>query len=277
LLLVPVLFKLVLIAALARLTGAGAGAALRTGLYLAQAGEFGFVLLTLSRREGLLPPDLFNPVLAAMVLSMLATPFIVMASNRIVLRLVASEWMRQSLQLTGIASKAINTAGHVVICGYGRCGHNLARLLEQERVAYMALDLDPDLVRAAGAAGDSVVYGDAAKPETLMVAGLARASALVITYLDTASALKVLHHAREHAPHVPVIVRTQHERELEKLRAAGATEVVPEALEGSLILASHALALAGISKRRVLRLVQEQREHRYSLLRDEPVMPVEEG
>ncbi|MDR0274745.1 MAG: cation:proton antiporter [Burkholderiaceae bacterium] len=275
----PVLLKLLLITWLARLTGAGTGTALRTGLYLAQAGEFGFVLLTLAGHNGLVPPHLFNPVLAAMVLSMLAAPFIIMASNRIVLRLVAGEWMQQSLQLTGIARQTIHTIatpGHVVICGYGRCGQNLTRLLEQERIAYMALDLDPDLVRAASAAGNNVVYGDAAKPQSLMAAGLARASALVVTYLDTASALKVLHHAREHAPHVPVIVRTQHERDLEKLRAAGAVEVVPEALEGSLILASHALALAGVPKRRVLRMVQEQRERRYSLLRGDPA-PGEEG
>ena len=263
----PVLFKLLLVAGLARVLGASAGTALRTGLYLAQAGEFGFVLLTLAGRQGLVAPQLFNPVLAAMVLSMLATPFIIMASNRIVLRLVSSEWMQQSLQMTSIARKTINTAGHVVICGYGRCGQNLARLLEQEQIPYMALDADPDLVREASAAGDSVAYGDAAKPQSLMAAGLARASALVITYLDTASALKVLHHAHEHAPHVPVIVRTQHDRDLEKLRAAGATEVVPEALEGSLMLASHALALVGVPVRRVLRVVQEQREHRYNLLR----------
>jgi len=267
LLTVPALLKLLLVTGLARLTGAGPGAALRTGLYLAQAGEFGFVLLTLASQRGLVTQQLFHPVLAAMVLSMLATPFIIMASNRIVLRLVSSEWMQQSLQMTHIARRSINSAGHVVICGYGRCGQSLARLLEQERIIYMALDTDPDLVREASAAGNNVAYGDAAKPQSLMAAGLARASALVVTYLDTASALKVLHHAREHAPQVPVIVRTQHERDLEKLRAAGATEVVPEALEGALMLASHALVLAGVPMRRVLRLVREQRTHRYHLLR----------
>ena len=95
LLVLPVLFKLVLVAVLARAMGASGGVALRTGLYLAQAGEFGFVLLSIARRDGLVPPELFTPVLAAMVLSMLATPFIIMASNRIVMRLVASEWMQQ--------------------------------------------------------------------------------------------------------------------------------------------------------------------------------------
>jgi CPA2 family monovalent cation:H+ antiporter-2 len=96
---------------------------------------------------------------------------------------------------------------------------------------------------------------------------LHRASALVVTYLDTASALKVLRHAHEQAAHVPVVVRTVDDVDLEKLRAAGATEVVPEAIEASLMLASHALALVGVPMRRVIRVVQDQRDARYNLLR----------
>lgn len=267
LLLVPLLFKLGLVTLLARGLGATSGVSLRTGLYLAQAGEFGFVLLTLAQERSLLPPWLANPVLASMVLSMLATPFIVMYSNAIVRKLVASDWLQQSLQMTSIARKTINTARHVIICGYGRCGQNLARILEREGIPYMALDLDPDRVRQAAAAGDSVVFGDAARLQALMAAGLARASAVVVTYLDVPGAMKVLANTRAHAPQVPVIVRTQDDHDLEKLQAAGATEVVPEAIEGSLMLASHALALVGVPMRRVIRVVQDQRDARYNLLR----------
>ena len=267
LLTVPVLFKLTLVTLLARGLGASMGVSLRTGLYLAQAGEFGIVLLTLAQGHRLIAPELFNPVLASMVLSMLATPFIVMASNTIVLKLVASEWLQQSLQMTTIARRSINTSKHVIICGYGRCGQNLGRMLDREGIPYIALDLDPDRVRQAAAAGDSVVFGDAARLQALMAAGLARASAVVVTYLDVPGALKVLDVSRSHAPQVPVIVRTQDDRDLEKLRGAGATEVVPEALEGSMMLASHALALVGVPMRRVIRIVQEQRDARYNLLR----------
>jgi CPA2 family monovalent cation:H+ antiporter-2 len=263
----PVLFKFGLVTALARLFGAAPGVALRTGLYLAQAGEFGFVLLALATEEHLLPAPLQSPVLASMVLSMLATPFIVMYSNRIVMRLSSSDWLMQSVAMTSIAKRSINTTQHVIICGYGRSGQNLARLLEGEHIPYMALDLDPDRVRQAAAAGQSVVFGDAARLQSLMAAGLARASAVVVSYPDTASALKILHLVQAHAPKVPVIVRTLDDANLEKLRAAGATEVVPEALEGSLMLASHALALVGVPMRRVIRLVQDQREARYGLLR----------
>jgi monovalent cation:H+ antiporter-2, CPA2 family len=267
LLTLPVLFKLLVVTALTRAFGATTGVSLRTGLYLAQAGEFGFVLLALAQANALVPPALLNPILAAMVLSMLATPFIVMYSNRIVMKLVSSEWLQQSLQMTTIARKSINASKHVIICGYGRCGQNLARMLEGEGIPYMALDLDPDRVRQAAAAGDSVVFGDAARLQALIAAGLSRASAVVVTYLDVPSAMKVLGHARAHATHVPVIVRTVDDHDLEKLQQAGATEVVPEAIEASLMLASHALALVGVPMRRVIRLVQDQRDARYNLLR----------
>jgi CPA2 family monovalent cation:H+ antiporter-2 len=190
-----------------------------------------------------------------------------MYSNAIVMKLVASEWLLQSVQMTAIARRSINTSRHVFICGYGRSGQNLARVLEREGIPTIALDLDPDRVRQAAAAGDSVVFGDAARLQALIAAGLARASAVVITYLDVPGALRVLAHVRSHAPKVPVIVRTQDDFQLEALQAAGATEVVPEALEGSLMLASHALALVGVPMRRVIRIVQDQRDARYSLLR----------
>ena len=261
------LFKLVLVTGLARAFGAAPGVSLRVGLYLSQAGEFGFVLLQLAAQHRLIPPELFNPVLAAMVISMLLAPFLIMFSNPIVSRLIGSDWLMQSVQMTQIASRAMAADKHVIICGYGRCGQNLARMLERERIPYMALDLDPDRVRQAAAAGHSVVYGDAARVQALKAAGLKRASAVVVTYLDTPSALKVLALAHEHAPTVPIMVRTVDEQDIEKLRQAGATEVVPEAIEASLMLAGHALALVGVPMRRVIRVLQEQREQRYSLLR----------
>jgi CPA2 family monovalent cation:H+ antiporter-2 len=247
--------------------GASNGVSLRTGLYLAQAGEFGFVLLSLIAEDGLIAPQWMSPVLAAMVISMLATPFLIQASDWLVLKLVASDWLLQSVQLTRIAKRSIKAQSHVIICGYGRSGQNLAALLEKEKIPYMALDLDPDRVRQANDAGQNVVFGDAARLPSLMAAGLARASTVVVSYHDTPSAFKVLGHVREHAPQVPVIVRTIDERDLDRLRSAGATVVVPEALEGSLMLASHALALMGVPMRRVIRVIQSQREARYDLLR----------
>jgi monovalent cation:H+ antiporter-2, CPA2 family len=265
---VPVAFKFVLIAALTRMGGATEGISLRTGLYLAQAGEFGFVLLTLGNQNKLIPPDWLNPVLASMVLSMMATPFIIMHANQWVMKWSATDWLQQSLEMTQLAQKSINTKKHVIICGYGRCGQNLAKLLKTQNISYIALDLDPDRVNRALSQGDQVAYGDAARLQSLMAVGLERASAVVITYLDNASAFKVLALAQEHAPHVPVVVRTQDDHELAKFQAAGASEVVPETIEGSLMLATHALALVGVPMKRVIRMVQAQRLQRYELLRD---------
>jgi CPA2 family monovalent cation:H+ antiporter-2 len=263
----PVIAKFVMVAGLTRAFKASPGVALRTGLYLAQAGEFGFVLLALGAQNGLVATQWVSPVLASMVLSMLVSPFLIMYSNRIVMRLSSSDWLLQSVQLTSIAKKSFATQAHVIICGYGRSGQNLARLLDNEKIPYMALDLDPDRVRQAAAAGQSVVFGDAARLQSLMAAGLARASAVVVSYPDTPSALKILRLVREHAPKVPVVVRTLDDTDLERLRAAGATEVVPEAIEGSLMLASHALVLVGVPMRRVIHMARDARDARYSLLR----------
>ncbi|MFX1684735.1 cation:proton antiporter [Paraburkholderia sp. A1BS-2L] len=263
----PVVLKAVTITALTRLFGASPGVAMRTGLGLAQAGEFGFVLLNLILDKHLVDPVLLQAILAAMLLSMLAAPFLIQNADRIVLRLSSTEWMQQSLMMTRIATQSIKQSGHVIVCGYGRAGQNLARMLEYEGLSYVALDLDPDRVAAAAAAGESVVFGDAARRESLVAAGIHRAAAVAITYANTQSALRVLHHIHELEPTLPVIVRTVDDADLERLLAAGATEVIPEIVEGSLMLASHMLVVMGVPMRRVVRRVEEMRDERYSLLR----------
>lgn len=263
----PVLLKFALIAALAKLTGASTGVALRTGLGLAQAGEFGFVLLNQAGGLQLMDPLVIQLILASMVLSMLTAPFIIAKSDAIVLKLSANEWMMQSLALTQIATRTMTTQKHVLIAGFGRSGQSLAKLLEEEGIAYHALDLDPDRVREAQAAGANVSYGDASRRESLVAAGIHRAATLVVTYASTPSALKVLHFAHELAPELPVIVRSHDDSDLDKLREAGAAEVVPEAIEGSLMLASHALVMLGVPLRRVVHRVQAARDERYTSLR----------
>jgi CPA2 family monovalent cation:H+ antiporter-2 len=263
----PLLFKLTLITGLARAFGASSGVAIRTGLGLAQAGEFGFVLLNLISARALVDPELIQVIIASMLLSMLAAPFLIQNADRLVMRVSSTEWMRQSLQMTRIATQSIKTSGHVIICGYGRSGQNLARMLEQEGLSYVALDLDPDRVSAAASAGESVVFGDAVRRESLVAAGIHRAAAVAITADSTPASLKILHNIHLLEPTLPVIVRTVDDSDLEKLLAAGATEVIPEIVEGSLMLASHTLVLMGVPMRRVVRRVEEMRDARYSMLR----------
>ncbi|MFZ6674570.1 monovalent cation:proton antiporter-2 (CPA2) family protein [Undibacterium sp. Xuan67W] len=263
----PVLLKFALIAGLARLFGGTTSVALRTGLGLAQAGEFGFVLLNQAGGLHMIDPLLVQLILASMVLSMLASPFILAKSDAIVMKLSANEWMMQSLALTQIASRSMSTKKHVIIAGFGRSGQSLARLLAEEKFDYHALDLDPDRIREAQAAGANVSYGDAGRRESLVAAGIKRAAALVVTYTDTPSALKILHLVQELNPSLPVIVRSHDDTDLNKLREAGATEVVPELMEGSLMLASHALVQLGVPLRRVVHRVQAARDERYESLR----------
>ncbi|MYM95262.1 monovalent cation:proton antiporter family protein [Duganella vulcania] len=263
----PVLLKFALIAGLAKLFGASDGVSMRTGLALAQAGEFGFVLLNLAGGSHLMDPLIIQVVLASMVLSMLVAPFIIAKSDQIVMKVSSNEWMMQSLALTKIASRTMSTNKHVIVCGFGRSGQSLATLLTEENIDYHALDLDPERVQEAQTAGRNVSYGDAARRESLVAAGIYRASAVVITYASTPSALKVLHLVHELAPTLPVIVRSHDDTDLDRLKAAGAAEVVPELMEGSLMLASHALVMLGVPLRRVVHRVQTAREERYASLR----------
>ncbi|MES2316573.1 MAG: monovalent cation:proton antiporter-2 (CPA2) family protein [Pseudomonadota bacterium] len=263
----PVLLKFALIALLAKLFGASDGVSMRTGLALAQAGEFGFVLLTLTSGAKLIDPFIIQLVLASMVLSMLVAPFLIEKSDQIVMKISSNEWMVQSLQLTQIASRTMASQKHVIIAGFGRSGQSLATLLAEEKIAYQALDLDPERVQEAQSAGAHVSYGDAGRKESLVAAGVYRASALVITYANTSSALRVLHLVHELAPTLPVIVRSHDDTDLDLLKKAGAAEVVPEALEGSLMLASHALVMMGVPLRRVVHRVQSARDERYAALR----------
>jgi len=267
LLVVPVLLKFALIALLAKAFGSTDGVSMRTGLALAQAGEFGFVLLNLASGSKLIDPFLMQLVLASMVLSMLVAPFVIAKSDRIVMKIAANEWMMQSLQLTQLASRTMAAQQHVIIAGFGRSGQSVATLLSDEKLPWHALDLDPERVQEAQAAGSNVSYGDAGRREALISAGINRASALVITFADTRAALKVLHLVHELAPSLPVIVRSHDDSDLEVLRRAGATEVVPEALESSLMLASHALVVVGVPLRRVVHRVQSARDERYAALR----------
>jgi CPA2 family monovalent cation:H+ antiporter-2 len=259
--------KLAIIAGLARLFGTTTGAALRTGLWLCAGGEFGFVLLALSTEEHLLGALVTQTVLAALVLSLLLSPLLIHFSDKIVLRFVASEWLMRSMALTQIAARTISSDKHAILCGYGRTGQHLARFLEKENIAFVALDLDPERVREASSAGDPVVYGDASRRETLVAAGIMRADVVVVTSNDAQLALRVLHHARELRPGLPVIVRAAEDADVIRFVGAGAAEVVPEALESSVMLASHALALLGVPMQRVVRMMREIREQHYVLLR----------
>jgi len=259
--------KLIIAYGLGRIFGDLDSVALRTALAIAPAGEFGFVLLAQAEGFHLLPNAPLQIVLAALVISMLLSPLIMMMSDRIVMYCCESEWTLRSLALHELSARTYGVQRHVIVCGYGRSGQNLSRFLEQEGLAVIALDMDPQRVRAAATAGESVVFGDAGRREVLVAAGLHRAAAIVVTFADTPVSLAIISHARELEPGLPVIVRTFDDTDLDRLKDAGAAEVVPEILEGSLMLASHAMLELGVPLTRVLKRIRQVRSERYHLMR----------
>ena len=241
---------------------------LRTGVVVSQGGEFGFALLTLLLRRELLVPAVVQPLLAAIVLSMVLSPLIIRHNRRITRALLSesgpphSEAMRETQATLAVAGR-----DHVVICGFGRVGQNIARVLEQTGFEFIALDLDAYRIRVGRQAGDPVIYGDAGEVKVLENVGVARASCVVITFANPEVALRILRAVRELRNDVPILVRTQDDSKLEQLQSAGATEVVPETFEASLMLLSHLLLLLKLPVPRVIRTVNDIRSHRYGMLR----------
>ena len=259
--------KFAVVLGLAMFMGNSKPTSLRTAIALAPAGEFGFVLLALAQRHQALGAETLQVVLAGTLLSMIAAPVLLQNIEKIVLYFVESEWTQRAVQLHSLAVKAMSTRGHVIVCGYGRSGQALAQFLEREKVPVIALDSDPERVRQAAAAGDSVMFGDASRREVLMAAALSRANAVVISFADTHKALAIIEHVRELRPELPVVVRTLDDSDVERLRSAGAAEIVAEVVEGSLMLATQTMLQLGAPLNRVLRTLRDVRQERYQLMR----------
>jgi CPA2 family monovalent cation:H+ antiporter-2 len=241
---------------------------LRTGVVVSQGGEFGFALLTLLLRRDLLDPGIVQPLLAAIVLSMVLSPFLI-RHNRLITRSLLSdsgppgtEAMRETRATLAVAER-----DHVIICGFGRVGQNIARVLEQTGFEFIALDLDAHRIRTGRQVGDPVIYGDAGEVLVLQNVGVAHASCVVITFANPDVALRILRGVRQLRRDVPILVRTQDDTKLEQLQSAGATEVVPETFEASLMLLSHLLLLLKLPVPRVIRTINDIRSHRYGMLR----------
>lgn len=261
------LFKIGLIAFLTRFYGFEMGVGVRTGIILGQAGEFSFVVLALGLQTKLIDGNALQLVLSVAVLSMLVAPFLIQNNGRIARALVKS-YTRNSIKVVDqIQEHSQDLRDHVIICGYGRSGQYLGRFLREENIPYVALDMDASRVQEAAAAGENVIYGDAGRRSVLEAAGLGRAKAVIVSYAETRATMKVLHVIQEKNPSLPVIVRTHDDSEMDVLRDAGAAEVVPEILEGSLMLASHALVTLGIPLNRVVKRIRMFREERYKMFK----------
>jgi CPA2 family monovalent cation:H+ antiporter-2 len=261
------IFKATVITFLAKLFKYELGVGIRSGVILGQAGEFSFVILALGQEQNLISGDILQIILSVCLLSMLFASFIIPFNGRIA-RYISKEYLKNSEKLVNkIEASSEDFSNHVIICGYGRGGQYLGRFLKEEDILFIAIDMDLNRVNDAANAGEKVMYGDASRIAVLKAAGIERAKALVIAYSDDRSSLKVLNVIREIYPDLPVIVRTRDESSIQQLQDAGATDVVPEVLESSLMLASHALVLLDVPLARVIKKIRAFRNERYKIFR----------
>ncbi|MFN9212443.1 MAG: cation:proton antiporter, partial [Betaproteobacteria bacterium] len=255
--------KIVLVAGLVRVGGADRGTALRTALTLAVGGEFGFAVLALALTAGALEPDWAQAGLAAILASMVAGSLLIRYNGPLA-RALGGRAMRSAEPPPPAAA----LRDHTIVCGYGRIGQNVARLVREEEGAYVALDLAALRVREAHAAGEPVYFGDATDLRLLEAVGLAQARLVVVAHDDADAALRLLRAVRPAYPQLPVMVRARDDERVEALRAAGATEVVAETVEAGLTLAAHALWLLHVPAARIARRLRTARGDRYRLLRE---------
>ena len=260
------LIKGTVVALLVKWRGSDVETAWRSGLALAQGGEFCFALMAQMQQSKLMPADFGGLLLAATFCSMLVTPLLLRAAPHIATRLHHKP--NEEAELEEISALNAGLHNHVVICGYGRVGQSIGRVLRNVDQPYIALDTDPMRVQEAAVNETCVHYGDSRRGELLIAIGLERARLLVVAVDKTDIALLILKEARRFNPTVPILVRTRDDSQLAELKAAGASEVVPELLESSLMLASHALIMLGIPGQQVQDRVDQVRHDRYRLLHD---------
>ena len=263
-----IVFKFLVIYTLARTFAESKNISLRTSLSLAQGGEFCFALVALASQYGESGGNLTSVVLAVTILSMIIAPLLIRNSNAIV-KLVKFDKSEQSIHRVKeeeVRKQTAHIHHHTLICGYGRVGQTIARFLTQENKAFVAIDDDPLHVHEAGLAGDPVFFGDCRKLELLMAVGLERASQVVICIDRPENALKILQAIRQQSPQVPVLVRTRDDSQSEDLKKAGATVVIPEVLESSLVIVKHALLMLGMNPAHVRQRVHEARTRGYEIL-----------
>ncbi len=261
--------KILIVRQIVRYYGLEPVLAWRVALVLAVGGEFGFALLAIALGSNVVDSEVGQIALTSVLFSLVIAPFLIRYNGAIARRLTGSASTVDRAGAPGVdEAAALNLQGHVIICGYGRVGQGVAHLLDRNGIPYAALDLDPARVKDAHTAGENVYYADATEPGILEALGLERARLVVVSHGDVPATLRILQLVRAARRDLPVLVRTADEAHEEQLLQAGATLVVPETLEASLMIAAQALLLLEVPRAQVWRDVQEQRGNRYRLLRE---------
>ncbi len=252
---------------ISRIFNKNGGVSLRIALSLAQVGEFGLVLMTLAFTFNLLPEKIGNILLTSAVLSMAIAPFLVKFNGRITKFIHKGSYEKGHHEIENtISEDTKHFKDHVILCGFGRVGQTVSRFLHNSNKRFIALDMDIKRVHEARAAGESVYYGDAAKETILDAASLDKAQCVMITFSDFHSAIKILHTIRHLNKKIPILVRTIDDSHVNEFIEAGATEVIPDIFESSIMLASHLMLMIGEPPHKVLKETRQIRKNRYQTL-----------
>jgi CPA2 family monovalent cation:H+ antiporter-2 len=235
-----------------------------SGLMLAQMGEFGFVLIALASQSNVLPVNVASMLLGAGVISMAITPYM-MNNARSWALFFSQEKTPESLDLSQLPENQ-TLEDHVIICGFGRIGQTVSRFLKQDKIDFVAIDVDPLRTQKAREAGEKVLFGSSRQTEVLNAAHLSKAKLVVIAFGNDKQSIEVIQKVRSMNEAVPILVRTRNDDQLNALQDAGANQVVPESLEGSLMLVSQVLSLSGVPFSRIMRRVQKERKNHYNHL-----------
>lgn len=249
--------------ALARLFGLRAHQALRTGLLLAQGGEFAFVLISLAAGTGVVPKTVQPFVFALTGVSMALTPLLEIAGRRLSERIARRQHQRQA---EAMAADAGQIGDHVLILGFGRVGQTVAMMLDYQRISWLALDFNAELIDQFRAKGAPVYFGDASRRDVLLAAGVKRAKAAVVTLDSASQAAAAVAAIRHEAKALPIFARARDHAQAVRLGKAGQVQAVPETLEASLQLAARTLQAVGVAEETVDRLVDLHREGDYAAL-----------
>ncbi|WP_422345572.1 cation:proton antiporter [Parasphingorhabdus sp.] len=227
--------------------------AAETAILMSQGGEFAFVVIAAALSFALLDPDTAQFMLLVVIVTMFLTPLLAVAGRR------AGEMLRRREAGNGDMAASIDDEHPVIIGGFGRVGRLLAQLLEEQRIPYVAIDSDPDLVAAERAKGAAVFFGDASQPDLLKHLGIERAAAFATTMDAPQAAEHVIKAVHKNWPHIPIIARACDVSHAENLRASGARSAVPETVEASLELCEQLLTNIGFPQEAARAIVDDQR------------------
>jgi len=256
--------KALIIMALCRVFGFTLSTAIHSGLLLSQGSEFAFILFSLASGRGVMPTEMSQVLSVIVTMSMVLTPLVALAGKKIALALEKYAISRPETMI----EETLDLSNHVIISGFGRVGHTVARLLEIEKIHYVAIDMDSFLTSRERKRGIPVYYGDTTRMHVLKALGVARARAVIVTHNDTRVALQTIATIRDLNRDLPIIARAKNLEQVQKLEAAGANLAVAEMFEVSLQLGGALLKAVGVKESEISRITDIFRAEDYAMTRD---------